>query len=224
MSRISAAALAACVAMALACVPAIATAQTTIASSRSSWVDANTVGSRTDIMNTFTGVSSGEEYRSFIEFAVPANAVPYSSATLRLNTAGVLNAPITLTVYDLLSDLSTAPVGTIYDDAGTGTVLGSISGVTASYSIIEITLNAAGLAAVNTSRGGNIAFGFVATPNDGSERQVFSSSSASTLRTLVLTAPSAPTPVPTMTEWAMILLGVMLAGGAALTIHSRRTV
>jgi len=25
-----------------------------------------------------------------------------------------------------------------------------------------------------------------------------------------------------MTEWAMILLGVMLAGGAALTLHRRR--
>lgn len=30
-------------------------------------------------------------------------------------------------------------------------------------------------------------------------------------------------PVPTMSEWAMILLGVMLAGGAALTIQRRRT-
>ncbi len=31
-----------------------------------------------------------------------------------------------------------------------------------------------------------------------------------------------PTPVPTMTEWAMILLGLMLAGGAALMVQSRR--
>lgn len=29
-------------------------------------------------------------------------------------------------------------------------------------------------------------------------------------------------PVPTMSEWAMILLGVMLAGGAALTLQRRR--
>lgn len=29
--------------------------------------------------------------------------------------------------------------------------------------------------------------------------------------------------IPTMTEWAMILLAVALAGGAALTIHRRRT-
>ena len=34
--------------------------------------------------------------------------------------------------------------------------------------------------------------------------------------------PSAPAPVPTLTEWAMILLGVALAGGAALTIQRRR--
>lgn len=33
----------------------------------------------------------------------------------------------------------------------------------------------------------------------------------------------APAPVPTLSEWAMILLGVMLAGGAALTIQRRRT-
>ena len=33
-----------------------------------------------------------------------------------------------------------------------------------------------------------------------------------------------PTPVPTLSEWAMILLGVMLAGGAALTLRRRRQV
>jgi len=31
-----------------------------------------------------------------------------------------------------------------------------------------------------------------------------------------------PTPVPTMTEWAMILFGTILAGGAALMIQRRR--
>lgn len=31
-----------------------------------------------------------------------------------------------------------------------------------------------------------------------------------------------PTPVPTLSEWAMILLGIVLAGGAALTIKRRR--
>ena len=31
-----------------------------------------------------------------------------------------------------------------------------------------------------------------------------------------------PLPVPTLSEWAMILLGLTLAGGAALTIQRRR--
>lgn len=31
-----------------------------------------------------------------------------------------------------------------------------------------------------------------------------------------------PAPVPTLSEWAMILLTALLAGGAALTIHRRR--
>ncbi|MFI8683024.1 IPTL-CTERM sorting domain-containing protein [Brevundimonas diminuta] len=35
--------------------------------------------------------------------------------------------------------------------------------------------------------------------------------------------PPAPAPIPTLSEWAMILLGVALAGAAALTIHRRRT-
>ena len=39
---------------------------------------------------------------------------------------------------------------------------------------------------------------------------------------LQVAAAAAPAAVPTMTEWAMILLGVLLAGGAALTIQRRR--
>ncbi|MNR47677.1 hypothetical protein D3C85_1668080 [compost metagenome] len=33
---------------------------------------------------------------------------------------------------------------------------------------------------------------------------------------------AAPAPIPTMTEWAMILLGVLLAGSATLMIQKRR--
>lgn len=47
---------------------------------------------------------------------------------------------------------------------------------------------------------------------------------ASTVQTYQLQVVSAvaPAAVPTMSEWAMILLGVLLAGGAALTIQRRR--
>jgi hypothetical protein len=38
----------------------------------------------------------------------------------------------------------------------------------------------------------------------------------------VVQVAAAPAPVPTLSEWAMILLGLMLAGGAALFIQRRR--
>jgi hypothetical protein len=38
-----------------------------------------------------------------------------------------------------------------------------------------------------------------------------------------LGAPAAAAPVPTLSEWAMILLGLTLAGGAALHLQRRRT-
>lgn len=40
--------------------------------------------------------------------------------------------------------------------------------------------------------------------------------------TATLASVPAPAPVPTMSEWAMILFGTMLAGGAALYVQRRR--
>jgi hypothetical protein len=45
----------------------------------------------------------------------------------------------------------------------------------------------------------------------------------STTQTYSVQIAAAPVAVPTLSEWAMILLGVLLAGGAALTIQRRRT-
>ena len=41
--------------------------------------------------------------------------------------------------------------------------------------------------------------------------------------TFLLPGHPPPASIPTLSEWAMILLGVALAGGAALTLHRRRT-
>lgn len=43
------------------------------------------------------------------------------------------------------------------------------------------------------------------------------------LTNIVFTQRPIPAPIPTLSEWAMIMLGVALAGGAALTINRRRT-
>lgn len=47
--------------------------------------------------------------------------------------------------------------------------------------------------------------------------------STATIYAITLGGP-APTPVPTMTEWAMILFGTLLAGAATLAIHRRRRI
>lgn len=73
-----------------------------------------------------------------------------------------------------------------------------------------------------TNGGGTVP---IASIHEGDENE--GSISLSPLR---LTSPAGgaissvpPATVPTLSEWAMILLGVLLAGGAALTIHRRRT-
>lgn len=204
--------------------PSAALAQTTVASSRAAWItQSGTVADRTSNNNTYTGDISGDGYRSYISYAVPASATAFTSAVIRVNTEGVNFGPNDLTLYDVSSDIATATAGVLYTDFGSGTVLGTITGLNTSNVTVDIPLNADGLAAVNAARGGEISFGVVVSSTAGSNYAVFSASSGSTQRELILTPTAAlPTSVPTMSEWAMILLGLGLAGGAALYIQSRR--
>lgn len=54
---------------------------------------------------------------------------------------------------------------------------------------------------------------------DGASNPIVGGYTSGGVRTVSAPAPAS---VPTMTEWAMILLGLMLAGVAALTIQRRR--
>ncbi len=131
--------------------------------------------------------------------------------------------PNDLTLYDVTSDIATASVPVLYTDVATGTVLGTITGLNTNGATVEITLNADGLAAVNAARGDAISIGLTASPLNPPSDAVFLFSSPLTLRQLVLAdGPSTPAPVPTMTEWMMILFGTMLAGGAAIYLQRRR--
>lgn len=214
---------------AMLAIPAFASAQTTeAASTRSGWVNtAGLVSSRTDNANTFTGRTSAEDHRSYITFPVAASAVAYTSAVVRVNTANVRNGPNDLTLYDVTSDIATATPADLYTDFGSGTVLGTITGLNANNATVDITLSSAGLAAVNAARGGVISIGFVSSPTTAEPDGVFGGSFPSTTRRLVL-GPAAvavsPAPVPTMSEWAMILFGMVLAGAAALYLQRRRMI
>ncbi|GEM_PF-859666 len=74
-----------------------------------------------------------------------------------------------------------------------------------------------------TARGDNTGgntFGLGCAAQTSNAAQGASQASASAV-TISLTPPPPPA-VPTMSEWAMILLGVLLAGGAALQLQRRR--
>lgn len=84
-----------------------------------------------------------------------------------------------------------------------------------------MTLNADAISAINAARGKSFALGFaIATGNSGENHTIFLASVYPTPRELILSR-AAPTPVPTMTEWAMVLFGMILVGSAALYIQRR---
>ena len=173
--------------------------------------------------NIFVGRSSGSgSNRAYVEFSVPASATPYTSATLRLGAGTDYNGPNTLEVFDVASDPAAQDGVAAYADLGTGVSFGT---VTYNPVVTVITLNAQGLAAVNAARGSTIYFGLVnATIDMSVTDDLFSAGSQDTgPRELVLdVAPPQPEPIPTMSEWAIILLGLTMAGGAALYIQRRR--
>lgn len=203
-----------------------ALAQTTVTSSRAAWVNqTGRVASRDSNSNSYTGASDGDDYRSYISYAIPAAASAFTSAVIRVNVENISSGPNDLTVYDVSSDIDTAMGLDLYADFGSGTVFGTITGLNTSHETVDITLNADGLAAVNAARGGAISFGFVSSPTTSTIDGVFGLSNDGTLRQLILTPTAvAPAPVPTMAEWAMILFGLSLAGGAALYIQRRRMI
>jgi hypothetical protein len=64
--------------------------------------------------------------------------------------------------------------------------------------------------------------GYYATCDESLHSKCVDYSISNASDSVTATLESAPTAVPTLTEWAMILMGMALAGAAALTLHKRR--
>jgi hypothetical protein len=156
----------------------------------------------------------------FSDWGLPGQVVAHSA---QISTDGLGN----LTYFDFKFDL-------IHGAMPTANTAGDLKSYVSSIWLVHTpgaTYAAAEANSLCTLRGDNVGGNtahpsFPASPF-GCNAQVAntangaSSASASAV-TISLTPPPAPAAVPTLSEWAMILLGAMLAGGAALHLHRRR--
>lgn len=170
------------------------------------------------------GTTTPDQFRAGVVFGIPAG-LPVTTAQLRLASGSVVPSPNTLSVYQVTtagSVLLAAGGGVaVYNDLADGPLYGSATAT--SFSIITVTLTSDAIAAINAAQGGSFAVGLI--PVSAPSSYVFGGSSGLDMpRELVLTRAAPPAPVPTLSEWAMILLGVLIAGGAAMTIQRRKSV
>lgn len=173
--------------------------------------------------NFVTGSSGVNDFRSYLSFTVPASATPYTTATLRLNSRSVQDGPNRVAVREIANaDPDNATPATLHPDLGDGPVFG-ISAAVSTDEIFTITLTAQGLAEVNAKRGSTVHLALTNADQTGPDDSLFGGSGGFGPRELILVA-TPPAAVPTMSEWAMILFGVALAGGAVLYVQRRQVV
>lgn len=144
----------------------------------------------------------------------------------------------TWTLYDVTTpivDLTASGGGAtgginVYNDLGSGTMFGSATVTSASNNtLVNVNLNNNAVAALNAARGGSFAIGGALTSLDGNintEEVVFKFSSSGTeVRRLTLQfGTDAAIGAPALTEWGMILMGVLLGGSAIYLMRKKRTV
>ena len=167
-----------------------------------------------------------------IAAAAPASAQTYDFAGRFTEGSGTISGRIT---YDpITGGFTSANVTTGDGEQHPYDVGGPVTGAT--YDLVQDGSSAGVLSVLEGPvaagvRGARISFSPAVTDAaptlDIYEFECFDSDcgNASTLRFGYVQdsfAEAAVTPVPTMTEWAMILLGLTLAGGAAVVIQRRR--
>jgi len=179
----------------------------------------------------------GSLFRNFFVFDIPTlSGSDYTSAILRLyNPASLVGVTETFELWSYEGDIAKLVDGTggpaAVEDLGDGTVLGTVSIDTAVANVVEISLNSAGLAAVNAKKGQQIAFGGTLTNlSEGADVYAFGFSGNNPANpadgdsTLVLTSTGGTNgggePVPEPGEWAA--MGILGAGLAGLVLRKRR--
>jgi hypothetical protein len=158
-------------------------------------------------LNYITGIYSvtGQDshYRDFFVFDLSAVMTPIVTAQLDLRnpTFGYTHEhpTDTLGIFDVSTNIDTLNAGAggtaAYNDLGSGTQFGSVTvddsinfpPTSAGYPVL-VSLNSAGVAALNDARGGRIAFGGAITTLTGNEldENIFSRSNATFATNLIL--------------------------------------
>jgi Ca2+-binding RTX toxin-like protein len=133
---------------------------TTLQSTDRGWYDSTGEHDPTNI-NYATGDGGGVHLRNFFIFDLSSVSGTVNSASLRAYNGGG-GGPATYTLFDVTTSTATLAAGgsgltAIYNDLGSGTVLGSVANP--SGTPITVPLNAAGVSAVQSALGGSLAVG-----------------------------------------------------------------
>ncbi|MFN7934134.1 MAG: BACON domain-containing protein [Bryobacteraceae bacterium] len=170
----------------------------------------------------YTGAPPGE-LRNFFTFNLTGLAGKITAAKLRaFNPATGFSSPDASETYSLfdvsttLNTLITLAGGTAaFNDLGSGTQLGSVSvSASANGTVVEVNLNAAGIAYLNSVNGTIAIGGAITTLTSGAQSErLFNSASGVMVRELVVTYNDAP--VPCTFNLSQSTLSLPVGGGGA---------
>lgn len=195
-------------------------AQTIINATDSGWYDNS--GFHSSINSNYAvGEGDGIIVHNFFVFDLTGISMNIGSATLTIENPsnGYYSGDAfeIWTLYDVSTDITSLTASGnghtgIYDDLGSGTIYGSVVETSdVNGQLVNVTLNAAGIAALNAAKGGLFAIGGAITTLDGSDNKEYLFGHSDETYTRRLTLNAEPAVVPAMNEWGMIIF-MVLAG------------
>ncbi len=185
----------------------------------------NNAGNHSSInTNIFTGSLGASEYKSFFLFDLSSVTGPVTSATLTIDGGNgsntVLDAPVTVTFNDVVTDLDALRAGTgstsAFDDLGGGATYATASLGAQSSSSVMPTVSAAlsapsALIDINAASGGLFAIGAFITNPSGA---IWSSSANRRVGVATLSL-NVVSPVPVPATLPLLALGLVGFGVVA---------
>ena len=221
--RLIAVAAAAAVAI---CAPSFAAAED-IASAVARWVSESGAKGPAPHGDYTVGRYEDVETRAILAFDIPSGEI-VTSAVLHIDAGLVVRDDNIIkfgSVNRPSSEYAAQDGVPFFTALGNGATFGAVTPPSGNPGVIQVTLNADGIAAINNAIGGRFGLGVSNTNLDNviGNAFVFGATLEDDAEGIKLVVTRyVPPPIPTMTEWALIGLVVALAGGASLVVLRRR--